>query len=178
MRLLPDFIIIGVQRCGTTSLYCNLVQHPNIFPAFVKEVHFFDIDFIKGINWYRPHFPSRLYKYYITRICKQGFITGEASPSYIIHRLAKRISKILPRVKIIILLRNPIYRAYSHYCHQVRKRRETLSFKHAIEKEAERLNGEAEKILQNENYNSFNHRRFSYLARGIYVDQLKSCMII
>ncbi len=171
IRVLPDFIIIGAQRCGTTSLYNYLSQHPCVVPALVKEVHFFDINFHKGIHWYRSHFPTFLEKY------KQNIITGEASPYYIFHpHAARRIFKIIPQVKLIVLLRNPVDRAYSHYHHEVRIGAETLSFEEAIEKESERLKGEIKKMLENENYYSFNHQHYSYLSRGIYIDQIKVWM--
>lgn len=174
MRLMPDFLIIGAQKCGTTSLYHNLTMHPNIAPCSVKEVHYFDVHFGKGAAWYRSHFPSWLYKY-IKQVGKQTIVTGESSPYYLFHPHApRRILEIIPRVKMIAILRNPIVRSYSHYQHEVRKGFETLSFKEAIEKEHERLAGEEEKMLANEHYDSFNHRHYSYLSRGIYVDQLMS----
>lgn len=85
----------------------------------------------------------------------------------------KRIATTLPEVKLIVLLRNPVDRAYSHYHHMVRNKIETLSFEDALAKEEERLSGEIEKMLKDENYISFNQRSFSYLSRGIYVDQLR-----
>ncbi len=177
IRLMPDFIIIGAQKGGTTSLYNLLIGHPCIASALVKEVHFFDKNFMKGITWYKAHFPSFLYKYYAKKMHGLNFITGEASPYYIFHPHApKRISEIVPRVKIIVLLRNPIDRAYSHYHEEVRREREPLSFEDAIKREWERINGEMGKMLEDENYYSFNHQYYSYLSRGIYVDQLKVWM--
>ena len=177
LRVLPDFIIVGAQKCGTSSLYRNLVRHPSIVPAFVKEVHFFDNSrnyFQKGVGWYKAHFPSLLYKYYITHICKNDFITGEASPFYLFHPHAlRRISELLPEVRIIIILRNPVDRAYSHYHHEVEKGRETLSFEDAIRMEEERLRGEFDKLMADEKYTSLNYSCYAYLLRGIYVDQLK-----
>lgn len=174
MRVLPDFLIIGGQKCGTSSFYRNLVKHPSIVPAFDKEIYFFNGKFQKGINWYRTHFPLLPYKYYVTKICRQKFLTGEATPGYIFHpHVPKRVSEALPHVKIIVLLRNPVDRAYSHYHHEVRKKRETLSFEDAIKTEEERLRGEFEKLINNERYKSFNYIHYSYLARGIYVDQLQ-----
>lgn len=174
MRLMPDFIIIGAQRCGTTSLYNYLVEHPDVVPAFRKEVHFFDNHFNKGITWYRSHFPLFWYKYYVNKIRHQDFITGEASPYYIFHPHApQRIFETVPRVKLIALLRNPVDRAYSHYQHEVKMGFETLSFEDAIEREKERLPIEMAKMLEDKNYCSFDHRNYSYLSRGIYVDQLE-----
>ncbi|MEW6729732.1 MAG: sulfotransferase [Acidobacteriota bacterium] len=174
LRLMPDFLVIGAQKCGTTSLYHYLVSHPHIMSPSEKQMHFFDNNFSKGLSWYRTHFPSSLYRYYLKHIHKQGFITGEATPYYIFHPLApQRIQKHLPNAKLILLLRNPVDRAYSHYNHEVRKGTETLSFTDALDREEERLAGEREKMLVQENYYSFNHQHYSYLARGVYIEQLE-----
>jgi Sulfotransferase domain len=178
-RLMPDFIIIGTMRGGTTSLYSYLTEHPGIGSAYMKEVHFFDMYFNKGLYWYRSQFPSSVQKYYTEHVQKRSFITGEASPYYLFHPHApKRIAKTLPHVKLIVQLRNPVNRAYSHYYHEVAGGHEKLTFAEAIEREEERIGKEGEKLAQDEHYNSFNHRHFSYLARGIYVDQLKVWMDI
>jgi len=177
IRLMPDFIIIGTQRGGTTSLYNYLTEHPNIASASTKEVHFFDKNFAKGLTWYRAQFPSTVQKYYVERIRKQDFITGEASPYYLLHpHVPKRVAAIMPHVKLIILLRNPVDRAYSQYYHEVELGHETLSFEEAIQREEERTGKEAEKLAQNEHYSSYNHQHYTYLARGIYVDQLHTWM--
>lgn len=177
IRMMPGFIIIGAQRCGTTSLYNYLVMHPSVLPAFTKEVHYFDLNFYRGSDWYRAHFPCSLRKYYNRRIFKTPLITGEASPYYIYHpHTPNRMFQLIPGVKLLVLLRNPVDRAYSHYHHEVRLGIETLSFKEAIKKEEERLSGEVEKMLKDENYNSFNHQHYSYLSRGIYIEQLKVWM--
>ena len=170
VRTLPDFLIIGAQKCGTTFLYQLLVQHPRVKPAFVKEVHYFDLNFAKGNNWYRSHFPLQMRN-------TRTYITGEASPYYLFHpHAAKRASMVVPDAKLIILLRNPVDRAYSHYQHQVKrvpgKARETLTFEEAIEAEDRILPAEVSKMLQDEYYQSPSHRTRSYLSRGIYIDQL------
>lgn len=173
MRVLPDFIIIGAQKAGTTSLYNYLTKHPCIAPALEKELHFFDYGFNKSLNTYRAYFPSLIYGYYVRRWYGH-FITGEASPYYIFHPLAaKRMANTIPHVKLIALLRNPVDRAYSHYWHEVESGWENLSFEEALKSEGKRLQGEHERIVQNETYYSYNHQHFSYLSRGIYVDQLK-----
>lgn len=173
VRLMPDFIIIGGARCGTTSLYNYLNKHPSVGPASEKEVHFFDYNYHKGISWYRAHFPL-VFHSFVSQARGQKFITGESSPYYIFHPLApERVRQTLPHVKLITLLRNPVDRAYSYYCHARRLGVETLSFEDAIEQEQNRLDGEAEKLLANGRYRSENHQHFSYLARGIYVDQLQ-----
>ncbi|KON30555.1 hypothetical protein AC482_03600 [miscellaneous Crenarchaeota group-15 archaeon DG-45] len=177
MRVLPDFIIIGGQRCGTTSLYNNLVRHPCVAPAFQKEAHFFDVHFGRGISWYRSLFPTVVSKRWAERVRGGGFATGEASPYYIFHPHApRRIFEALPGVKLIALLRNPVDRAYSHYSARARRGVEALSFGEAVEREGERLRGEEERMLEDEGYYSPSHRLFSYLSRGVYVDQLRRWM--
>ncbi len=177
LRLLPDFMIIGTQKGGSTSLYNYLIDHPNIAPIFVKEPHFFDFNFYRGVSWYRAHFPSLLEKYYAERIRGQKFITGEASPYYLYYPLTpRRIKETMPtpNTKFIVLLRNPIDRAYSHYQHETRQPGvEPFPFAEAIEHEAERLSGEEEKIRNDIRYYSFNLRHYAYLARGRYVEQLQ-----
>lgn len=173
-RLLPDFIIIGAQRCGTTSLHSYLTAHPLVGAPCEKELHFFDYGFERGLAWYRSNFPWRL-----RRALGQTFITGEASPYYMFHPLAaRRIRQAVPDARLIVLLRNPVDRAYSHYHHTVRIGRETLSFEDAIEAEPERLDGEREKILRGQGYYSHAHQSFSYVSRGIYVDQLREWMSV
>ena len=178
VRVMPDFIIIGAQRAGTTSLFHYARQHPCIGRSFGKELHFFDnLDgsYHKGIMWYRAHFPSYLHKYYARKVRGLDMITGEASPYYLFHPLvARRISRVLPTVKLIAMLRNPVDRAYSHYHHNVKYGLETLSFEAALDKEPERLDGELEKILHDGRYRGHNHQHYSYLARGVYVNQLKN----
>lgn len=177
MRLMPDFIIIGTQRGGTTSLYNYLAEHPGIGAASIKEVHFFDSPhFTQGRTWYRAHFPSALRKYMVERVHKFDFLTGEASPYYLFHPHAPaRVAAMLPDVKLIVMLRNPVDRAYSHYYHEVEGKHERLTtFEEAIDCEEQRLADEQEKMQANELYQSYNHRHFSYLARGIYVDQLQN----
>jgi len=173
LRMLPSFFIIGAQRSGTTSLYNYLASHPAIASSLMKEVHFFDFRYRKGVLWYRSHFPTLLYQHFPRSTRGKSCIAGEASPYYICHPHApKRIAAALPQAKLIALLRNPVDRAYSHYHHEVRLGFESLSFRDAVEREEERLRGEMERMLADENYYSFNHHHFSYLSRGLYADQL------
>jgi len=166
LRSTPHFIILGGMKCGSTALYQYLIQHPDIVGASVKEVHFFDNRFDRGLSWYRKHFPLKA--------SLGSRLTGEASPSYIFHpAVAERIKLVLPDVKLIVLLRNPVDRAYSHYHHTLRKGYEKLSFKDAIESEPERLNGERERILADASYRSPTFAAFSYVTRGIYWEQLE-----
>jgi hypothetical protein len=100
-------------------------------------------------------------------------VTGEASPYYMFHpRVPDRVNALLPHVKLIALVRDPVERTFSAYHHQVRRGSESLSFVEAIEQEPHRLAGEVEKLMQDDTYRSHSHRHHSYLARGIYADQL------
>jgi Sulfotransferase domain len=165
----PNFIIIGAQKGGTTSLYVYLTQHPQIAPATQKEIHYFDLQFDKGPEWYYSQFP--------TSAERGDKITGEASPYYIFHpHVPQRIYDLCPEVKLIVLLRNPVDRAISHYYHYIKIELESLSFEEAIASEPERLKGEKEKIIANQNYYSYEYQHHSYLTRGIYADQLPAWM--
>ena len=174
IRVMPDFFILGAQKCGTTSLYYYLVEQPSIASAWRKELRFFDNNFQRGLSWYRGQFPFSIRKYYAEHIRKRAFITGEASPNYLFYpNVPKRVAEIFPQAKLIILLRNPVDRAYSHYRHTVARGREKLSFEDATACEEERTRGDAEKMVTDENYYSYNYDHYSYLARGVYVDQLQ-----
>ena len=165
LRMLPSFINIGEAKCGTTSLYDYTVKHPNILPAFKKEVHFFDLSFEKGLNYYKSFFP--------TSLKNNECITGEKTPYYLSHPLVpKRISDTLPSVKFILLLRNPIDRAFSQYHQQFSRNYETMSFEDAIKNEEKRLDGEEEKMIKNSKYQSYSHRHHSYLKRGRYYEHI------
>jgi hypothetical protein len=172
--VLPDFLIIGAQKSGTTALYDYLSKHPMVARAKTKEAHFFDANFEKGVVWYRSHFPFRARRALGRLFGGRAFVTGEASPGYLFHpRAAERIAAIVPRARLIAILRNPIDRAFSHYHHEVRAGREQLSFEEAIESEPERLAGEVERALAGERHDWSRLARQSYLARGRYAEQLE-----
>ena len=172
LRVLPDFLIIGAQRCGTTSLYRYLAGHPGVAaPVLGKGAHYFDTNFEKGEAWYRAHFPTRVYKDVVRR---SSLITGEGSPYYIFHPHApRRIAELLPDVKVVAMLRDPVARAYSHYWHEVARGFEALAFEEAIEQEPARVDAELERMLEDPSYKSWNHQHYSYLSRGLYADQLE-----
>lgn len=147
-----DAIIIGGQRCGTRSLFQYLSQHPEVATAARAEVHYFDLNHDRGSRWYAAHFSPG-----------PGRVRVEASPYYIFHPLAaERIARDLPDARFLVLLRDPISRAYSHYQMMVDKGREVLSFEEALAREDERIAGSPS-----------NHRNFSYRTRGLYADQLE-----
>ena len=169
---LPDFLIIGGQKCGTSSLFRYLGLSPDVVLPDVKEVHYFDLHHDRGIDWYRAQLPSASGT---GRANPQRKITGEASPYYMFHPLVpRRIKDALPDVRLIALLRDPRRRAVSHYYHELGNGHETLPLLAALEQEDERLAGESERLVAEPGYVSFNHRHFSYQARGVYVDLLSA----
>jgi hypothetical protein len=169
-RATPAALIVGAQRCGTTSLFGYMRRHPRIVPPTRKEVHFFDTHFANGLDWYRGHFPLKV------ELAYRQAITLEATPYYIFHpRALQRMKRILRGARIIVLLRSPTERAISHYFHEVRWGHESLPMLEAFAKEEARLEGEIEKLEADETYQSFTHRHFSYKSRGVYVDQIKDC---
>ena len=174
LRVLPDFLIIGAMRCGTTTLYYHLIQHPSVATALRKEIHFFDRHHARGTNWYRAHFPTMLARSWARHVRREPWLTVEATPAYLFHPHApQRAAALIPHAKLIAVLRDPVDRAYSHYWHEVRNQRETASFAEAIDLESQRLHGEQEKLRQNPHYQSDSRNHYSYLTRGIYVDQLQ-----
>lgn len=167
---LPDFVIIGTQRGGTTSLFRYLAGHPHVEPPLEKELHFFDLDYSNGVEWYRSQFGAAR----ATRPWRRRPRTGEATPYYLFHPLAPaRIASVHPRAKLIALLRNPVERAYSHWAFVRAEGHEPLSFEEALRAEPERLAGEEERIRRDETYFSFPHQYHSYLSRGRYAEQLR-----
>lgn len=167
-RSLPNFIILGAQKGGTSTLnYYVGKRHPQVRPSMRKEVNYFDRNFHRGLMWYRTYFPLRA-------TLKNGMITGEATPQYLVHpHVPKRIASTVPDVKMIALLRNPKERALSHYQMSVRKGRETLSFDEAVRREEERVGPEWERMFEDEYYESLAFRAFSYKLRGRYAEQLR-----
>jgi hypothetical protein len=173
IRVLPDFIIIGAQKCGTTSLYEYLAAHPAVAPAARKEVHYFDRGFRRGRAWYRAHFPTVPYRLVSEALTRQRLVVGEASPMYLFHpQVPRRVRALLPDVKLIALLRDPVERAYSQYHHRARRGKEPLPFSDAVVREADRIAAGLVGLQRDETYASRIHRHVSYLARGIYADQL------
>lgn len=170
----PGFLIVGAQKAGTSSLYSWLVEHPDVFPARAKELHFFDhaSEPLK-VNEYWVNFPSR------TRLAVAGWrrrrrvVTGEATPIYLFDpRVPKMVKRHLPDVKIIILLRDPVERAISHYWMEFNRGSELLSLEEALNAEQDRLRPELQR-LENGHPPGRAFRVSSYVARGQYAGQLE-----
>lgn len=172
LRMLPGFLIVGAQRCGTTSMYRALSTHPGVRKAVLhKGVHYFDMNYDRGIGWYRAHFPLAVTARGWTS--SGAALTFESSPYYLFHPLAaERIAADLPGVKLIVLVRDPVERAYSAYAHELARGFEIESFERAIELEAERLDGEADRVAAEPGYLSHSHQHHGYRARGEYAEQL------
>jgi hypothetical protein len=174
LRLLPDFLIIGAPKSGTTSLYHYLARHPGVAPAFRKEVRYFNKEFDRGTRWYRAHFPTMPHRVAVRAFTRQRFIAGESTPLYLFDpHVAERVRALLPDVKLIVLLRDPVERAYSGYQMEVRNGRELFPFGQAIEREAERLARESERPMRPQSSNGGKPEwKSGYLARGMYADRL------
>lgn len=174
-RLLPDFVIIGAAKAGTTSLYAWLGQHPYVEPAKHKEVHYFDYNYPRGDDWYRMHFPLRSARDQFAAVNGRPFLTGEASPSYISHYWApERLAQRLPDAKLLVNLRDPVERAYSQFQMSRREGEEELdSFADAVAAEDRRLDPERTRAKADPAYNSWPIGCWSYLMRSRYAEQLE-----
>lgn len=168
LRVLPDFLIIGAMKCGTTSLYHYLKKHPWIRPALKKELFYFSNEnpFWRNNLWYRAHFPLVFAKAKAL-LAKRKLLTFEATPGYIFHPLsAARIQKTIPKAKFILSLRNPVDRTYSHYHNVFRTNHEPLTFEKALERERTEYLGK--------NGRDLDYLVYSYLGRSIYINQIEN----
>jgi hypothetical protein len=170
LRALPDFLIIGAKRGGTTTLFRTLERHPDVaslVPAFarIKSPHYFDLNYGRGDAWYRSHFSLR-----------RDRLRGESNPYLLFHPLGpERVAAVVPEAKLVALLRDPVERAFSHHWDRVKIGIETLSFADAVVAEAARLAGQRERLETSADRSvvSEAHEHYSYLARGLYAEQLR-----
>jgi hypothetical protein len=171
IRMEPSFIVIGASRCGTTSLFAALNAHPQVFrPTVNKGVNYFDLNYHRGPNWYRGHFPIAG----IARSRVSGPVTFEASGYYLFHPFAlERLARDMPSTKLVAMLRDPVERAYSAFKHETARGFEWESFERALNIENDRLVGEVERMAQDPTYESFAHRHQTYVHRGQYAEQLE-----
>jgi hypothetical protein len=168
-RVLPDFLVIGVGRSGTTSLYYYLDQHPSIVKSSYDEIGFFDDNFHLGLSWYRSMFTTIFTKFLI-KLKTKYFMTYEVTPWYVRRPwTARRIKKIFPNIKLIIVLRNPIDRTYSHY-HLSTQNDEKRDFKVVIKEDMKNIS-QWNITEKNDSYFS-NQVQNSKLARGFYYEQI------
>tara|TARA_Y100000996_G_scaffold411235_1_gene395003 strand:+ start:2012 stop:2848 length:837 start_codon:yes stop_codon:yes gene_type:complete len=164
-RVLPNFIIVGTVRSGSTSLYYNICEHPSVISAAYDEIGFFDSNYHLGINWYRSMFPTEKEMSEVKN--KTGSsLTGEDTPFYFWKEEAiKRIFDTIPNIKIIAIFRNPIDRAYSNYNLGLRAKTEELEFEDAIDEEI--------KFLRKHTFRESIDRRRSYISKGMYEKQME-----
>jgi Sulfotransferase domain len=154
---LPDFLLIGAMKAGTTTLFAALAAHPHIIRSRRREIHFFGSRYVRGVDWYRRHFPTG------AELRRFQAITGEGSTSYLANaKCPARIREVIPRVKLIALLRDPVDRAISHYFHEQRTGRERLPIAEALAAEPERVEQGDGEI-----------RSLGYRRGGLYAEQLE-----
>ncbi|GAA4689038.1 sulfotransferase domain-containing protein [Phytohabitans rumicis] len=174
-RMLPSFLICGGQRCGTTSLYRALSAHPVVLKAVLhKGVHYFDTSYHRGMAWYRGHFPLQRTAMKVEQRYGVPAQTFESSPYYMYHPHAvARIARDLPTVRLVVLVRDPVERAYSHHAHELARGFESEpSFAKVLALEPDRLRGQEERLLADPTYYSFAHQHHAYRARGEYARYL------
>jgi hypothetical protein len=173
--MLPSFLIVGAQRAGTTTLYRALSQHPAVLKAVLhKGVHYFDVSYEHSLSWYQAHFPLTSRARGIERTAGVSPLTFESSPYYMFHPLAgERIARDLPGVRLLVLVRDPVARAYSAHAHELARGFEHEPFARALELEDARLDGEVQRIIADPRYVSHSHRHQAYRKRGEYITQLQ-----
>lgn len=170
IRMLPNLLIIGAMRSGTSSLYKYLGQCQLARPSLRKEVRYFTDFYNRGPVWYRRHFPLNPSLFAPGRGEPCSF---EASPDYLLHPLAaERAAATVPDAKLVVLLRDPVDRAFSHYKHMKRLGFEPLSFEDALAAEEDRICPDIHRITADPNYRPTNLLRYSYAFRSRYAEQL------
>ena len=159
---LPSCVGLGAQKAGTTTLHALLSQHPQVHLPPQKELQFFSLHYAQGERWYRQQFSA----------AQRGQICGDITPYYLFHPWApQRIAQLIPKARLIVLLRDPVERTLSHYFHARRLGFEPLPLEQALAAEAQRLSG-AEQVLQATDGRHKMHQECSYLSRSRYEQQL------
>ena len=148
MSTLPNFLVVGARRSGTTSLVRYLGEHPQVFVAPQKEVHFFDTHFDRGVAWYESQFAD-----------SEGAVAvGEGTPRYMyLESAPARMASVVPDASLVAVLREPVERAYSHYWQNRARGIERRPFADAVAAERSDPAGD----------------RHAYLDRGRYIAQLQ-----
>ena len=159
----PHFLVLGAMKAGTTSLYAHLTALPGAGAASKKELQYFTYLWDRPLEWYLQQFPA-------------GLVSGEASPQYLFHpRAARRCASVLPDLKLLVLLRDPIDRAYSHYRFEMNRDREPLgTFEEALAAEDERL---APVGVDDMDLRTNPAARWSSRSRGHYAEQLERWLL-
>jgi hypothetical protein len=175
LRTPPTFIVVGAQRCGTTSLFRALISHPNVMrPVMHKGVNYFDVDSDKDWSWYLSHFPLAARARRRAAPGQASAAVFEASGYYMFHPHApRRIAAALPDVRIVAMVRDPVARAHSAYKHELARGFESETFARALELEDARITPELARMTEDESYQSQVYRHQAYRTRGHYAEQLQ-----
>lgn len=180
----PEFLVIGAKRGGSTSLYFDLLAHPQMVPLFprpellpkgdaTKGIRYFDVNYDRGDRWYRSHLPSRRARARQQRRAGAPVVTGEASPYYLFHPLAaERAAGLVPAARIVALLRDPVERTYSHWKERRRSGREELSFVDALAAEDDRMADAEQRLQRDPGAYSYAHEHQSYAHQSEYAGPL------
>jgi hypothetical protein len=163
LRRPPEILVVGTQRGGTSSLFRFLAAHPDVRRPVRKEIEFFAADHHRGPTWYRAHFPIR----------GRGRSSMDCTPQYLFHPHAPaRAAELLPDARIVVLLRDPVARAHSHWRHMTTLGHETLTFAEAVAAEPERTDQLWQRMVAEPGFHAREVMRFSYVRRGLYAEQL------
>lgn len=173
-RMRPQFLIIGAQKSGTTSLFTYLIRHGSYLRPLLKDIYYFDRYYDRGLDWYLRYYPSATERDRRAKKVNDRVVTGEGATHYLLHPwAAERAFQTFPDLKIIVLLRDPVRRAISHYYHNRRMGRETASSPlDAFKLEAGRIGADGERMRRDPHFFSATYHEFSYLTRGHYAEQL------
>lgn len=174
---LPDFLIVGAMKCGTSSLFHYLCQHPGVLPPVQKEIQYFTSPnfYRMGEAWYRSHFPTMRALDTHSEALGYRAITGEATPAMVVEEYPENAAQLVPRARLVMILRDPVERAYSHFQHTRRNwHREPLSFWEALQAEPQRTAPPHNRTRHWPNKKALrNMKRYSYIQRGKYIDQIE-----
>lgn len=152
-----SFLVVGAQKCGTTTLHHHLATHPELSLPARKELHFFDDD---GHNWSAPDYAAYEAAF---APAGPGELRGEITPAYMLHRrFMERIRRYNPQMRLIAILRDPVQRAWSNWRMEVTRNAETLPFSQAIREGRHRT--------------ARDWRVFSYVERGFYARQIANML--
>ncbi len=172
LRPLPDVVILGAMRSGTTFLHAALQQHAEVAATKHKELHFFTLHWNKGLEYYRSQMPLRWPRWMYRALFRKRPIVLDSTPYYLFHpEAAKRLHDVLGAPKCIVLLRESGARAWSHYHHMLTLGCEHLGFRDAVDQERKRSTFES--ACPELDPAATGHMLYSYTARGFYADQLR-----
>jgi hypothetical protein len=174
-RALPHVILAGVQRSGTTALFEALYRLPNVErPRRGKGSHYFSYNYYRGWEWFQSQFPTTAWADRVESKTGLPLFCFDACPYYLFHPFAvERMAHALPDVKVMVMLRDPVRRAESHFHHSVSHGHEDLTFHDALDREDERIAGEIDRMESDWSYWSHGHEHHSYFSKGLYVEQLE-----